>query len=148
MRIETALSLRATESGESGESATVKSLESRVLAAARNVPENKRPDPEFERLYVLLSSMEGQGEKVIYEFLRSLRSADGESPAYRTASALMAVTLQVLFRLKDDGLEKSQLYKEIKGANGLAFSMDVFVKSILRDVFKPMEDEAWEKSEW
>ena len=145
MRIETALSLRTTESGES---TTVESLESRVLAAAQNVPENKRPAPEFERLYVLLSTMEGQGEKVIHEFLRSLRSADGESPAYPTAKALMAVTLQVLFRLEDDGLEKSQLYKEVKGANGLAFSMDVFVKRVLRDVFQPMEDEAWEKSEW
>jgi hypothetical protein len=145
MKIESGLSLRTTESGES---TTVESLESHVLAASRNVPENKRPDPEFERLYELLSAMEGQGEKLIHEFLRSLRGADGESPAYPTAKALMAVTLQVLVRLKDDGLEESQLYKEVKGANGLAFAMDVFVKGFMRDVFQPMEDEAWEKSEW
>ena len=60
----------------------------------------------------------------------------------------MAVTLQVLVRLKDDELEKSLLYKEIRGANGLAFSMDVFVKGFMREVFQPMEDDAWEKSEW
>lgn len=145
MKIESGLSLRTVERGAR---ATVESLESRVLAASQNVPENKRPDPEFERLYERLSAMEGQGEKAIHAFLRSLRGADGESPAYPTAKALMAVTLQVLFRLKDDGLEKSQLYKEIKGANGLAFAMDVFVKGVLRDVFQPMGDEAWEKSEW
>lgn len=145
MKIESGSSLRTTESGAS---ATVESLESRVLAASQQVPDNQRPDPEFERLYELLSAMEGQGEKAIHGFLRSLRSADGESPAYPSAKALMAITLQVLFRLKDDGLEKSQLYKEIKGANGLAFSMDVFVKGVLRDVFQPMGDEAWEKSEW
>jgi len=145
MKIETGLSQRTTESGGR---ATIESLESRVLAANGNVPENKRPDPEFERLYELLSAMEGQGEKVIYEFLRSLRSADGQSPAYPTAQALMAITLQVLVRLKDDGLQESQLYKEVKGANGLAFSMDLFVKGFMREVFQPMEDDAWEKSEW
>ncbi|EPA98557.1 hypothetical protein [Pseudomonas sp. G5(2012)] len=145
MKIESGLSLRTTESGGR---AAVESLESHIRAANRSVPENKRPDPEFERLYELLSAMEGQGEKVIHAFLRSRRGADGESPAYPTAKALMAVTQQVLFRLKDDGLEKSLLYKEIEGANGLAFSMDLFVKSLMRDVFQPMEDEAWEKSEW
>lgn len=145
MKIETGLSQRTTESGGR---ATIESLESRVLAASGNVPENKRPDPEFERLYELLSAMEGQGEKVIYEFLRSLRSADGQSPAYPTAQALMAITLQVLVRLKDDGLQESQLYKEVKGANGLAFNMDLFVKGFMREVFQPMEDDAWEKSEW
>ncbi|MNH91379.1 hypothetical protein D3C73_439400 [compost metagenome] len=145
MKIETGLSQRTTESGGR---ATLESLESRVLAASRNVPENQRPDPEFERLYELLSAMEGQGEKVIYEFLRSLRGADGQSPAYPTAQALMAVTLQVLVRLKDDGLQESQLYTEVKGANGLAFNMDLFVKGFMREVFQPMEDDAWEKSEW
>ncbi|PNB75821.1 hypothetical protein C1X64_03145 [Pseudomonas sp. GW456-E7] len=145
MKIESGLSLRTTESGGR---ATLESLESRVLAASGNVPENKRPGPEFDRLYELLSAMEGQGEKVIYEFLRSLRSADGQSPAYPTAQALMAVTLQVLIRLKDEGLEKSLLYKEIKGANGLAFSVDLFIKGFMREVFQPMEDDAWEKSEW
>jgi len=145
MKIESGLSLRTTESGGR---ATLESLESRVLAASGSVPENKRPDPEFERLYALLSAMEGQGEKAIYDFLRSLRGADGQSLAYPTAQALMAVTLQVLFRLKADGLEASQLYKEVKGANGLAFSMDLFVKSFMREVFQPMADDAWEKSEW
>ena len=106
MKIESGLSLRTTESGGR---AAVESLESHIRAANRSVPENKRPDPEFERLYELLSAMEGQGEKVIHAFLRSRRGADGESPAYPTAKALMAVTQQVLFRLKDDGLEKRML---------------------------------------
>ena len=133
---------------EQGESAAVETLESRLLTASKQVTDNKRPDPEFEHLYQLLLAMEGQGEKAIYEFLRSLRAADGISPAYPTAQALMAVTLKVLVRLKEEKLEDSQLFKEIRGANGLAFSVDGFVKSFMREVFEPMGDEAWEKSEW
>ncbi|MGY2186888.1 hypothetical protein [Pseudomonas sp. SDO5591_S426] len=133
---------------ESGESAVVETLESRLLAASEQAPDNKRPDPEFEHLYQLLLAMEGQGEKAIYDFLRSMRAADGTSPAYPTAQALMAVSLKVLVRLKEEKLEDSQLFKEMRGVNGLAFSVDIFVKSFMRDVFQPMEDEAWEKSEW
>ncbi|WP_160105123.1 hypothetical protein [Pseudomonas izuensis] len=127
---------------------SVEPLESRLLAVSRDLPASKRPDPDFERLYQQLLAMEGQGEKAIYEFLRALRGADGESPAYPSAKALMAVTLQVLVRLKDEGLEKSRIYKEVSGANGLAFSVDLFVKGFMREVFQPMGDEAWEKSEW
>lgn len=126
----------------------VETLESRVLHANPDMAGGKRPDPEFDRLYHQLLSMEGQGEKVIYEYLRSLRGEGGVTPAYPSAKALLAVTLQVLVKLKEEGLEKSQLFKEVKGANGLAFAMDVFVKGYLRDVFQPMEDDAWEKSEW
>lgn len=126
----------------------VQALESRLLAAQVPLPDSKRPDPAFEHVYQLLLAMEGQGEKAIHEFLRTLRGADGETAAYPTAQALMAITLQVLVRLKDEGLEKSALYREVSGANGLAFAMDLFTKEFMRDVFQPMGDEAWEKSEW
>lgn len=151
MKIE---SMTGARTYEQREGTTVETLESRLLAASEQVMGLKRPDPnpdpdpEFERLYQLLLTMEGHGEKAIYDFLRTLRGADGTSLAYPTAKALMAVTLQVLVRLKDDKLEHSQLFKEIQGANGRAFSMDVFVKGFMRDVFQPMEDEAREKSEW
>lgn len=128
--------------------APVEPLESRLLAAREQAPGSKRPDPEFEHLYQLLLGMEGQGEKAIHEFLRTLRGPDGTTAAYPTAKALMAITLQILVRLKDEGLENSKIYKEVSGANGLAFAMDVFVKGFMRDVFQPMGDEAWEKSEW
>jgi hypothetical protein len=92
--------------------------------------------------------MEGRGEKAIYAFIKAQLSADGITHAYPTSKALLAVTLQVLIRLQDEELQTSQLYKEVSGANGLAFSMDNFVKSFMRDVFAPMEDDAWEKREW
>lgn len=131
-----------------GASPSVETLESRLLATSREHSGSKRLDPEFERLYQHLLAMEGQGQNAIHEYLRSLRGADGESPAYPTAKALMAVTLQVLVRLKDEKLEDSLLYKEVSGANSLAFSTDLFVKGYMRDVFQPMGDDAWEKSEW
>ncbi|HEF4758028.1 TPA: hypothetical protein SAN82_000411 [Pseudomonas putida] len=133
---------------ERGASPSVETLESRLFAAGLELSGSKRPDPEFEYLYQQLLAMEGQGKKAIYDFLRSLRSADGESPAYPTAKALMAITLQVLFRLKDEKLQDSLIYREVSGANALAFSMDLFVKRVMREVFEPMGDEAWEKSEW
>ncbi|SFA73141.1 hypothetical protein SAMN03159488_00234 [Pseudomonas sp. NFIX10] len=126
-------------------SPSVEMLESRLLAAGE---QSKRPDPEFEHLYQLLLAMEGQGEKAIHEFLRTLRGEDGATAAYPTAMALKTITQQVLVRLKEEGLEKSQLYKEVRGANGLAFAMEVYVQGVMRDVFQPMGDEAWEKSEW
>jgi hypothetical protein len=145
MKIETAMN--ASSLDRSGNS-PVETLESRLLAASQELSGSKRPNPEFERLYQQLLAMEGQGEKAIYEFLRALRGADGVSAAYPDAKALMAVSLQVLIRLKDEKLENSLLYKEVSGANGLAFSMDLFVKSFMREVFQPMDDDAWEKSEW
>lgn len=145
MKIETVMSARSLE--PSG-NPPVETLESRLLAASQSLPDDKRPDPEFDLLYQQLLAMEGQGEKAIYEFLRTLRGADGESRAYPDAKALLAVTLKVLVQLKDEKLEKTLIFKEISGANGLAFSLDLFVKSYMREVFKPMEDDAWEKSEW
>ena len=133
---------------ERGEGQVVETMESRLLAASQELSGSKRPDPEFERLYQSLLAMEGRGEKAIYEYLRSLRGADGESPAFRTTKELMAVTLQVLVRLRDEKLESSLLFKEVRGANGLAFGVDLFVKGFMREVFEPMADEAWEKSEW
>lgn len=50
--------------------------------------------------------------------------------------------------LKDENQQDSLLYKEVSGANALAFSMDLFVKGYMREVFEPMGDEVWEKSEW
>lgn len=145
MKIEPLMSAPALERDDRS---SVQTLESRLLAASQELSGSKRPDPEFERLYQQLLAMEGQGEKAIYEYLRSLRAPDGESPAYPTAKALLAVTLQVLVRLKDEGLEKSLIYKEVSGANSLAFGMDLVVKSFMREVFQPMADDAWEKSEW
>ena len=146
MKIETGQSRSRAE-----QAPEVEALESRLLRAAgsaADVTGNKRPDLDFEDLYQQLWAMEGQGEKAMYEFLKSLRANDGITPRYPNAEALMDVTLKLMFRLRDEGLEKSALFKEIKGANSLAFSMSLFVKSYMRDVFQPLGDDAWEKSEW
>jgi hypothetical protein len=142
MRIEAALGETVPDSAE----AVVQTLQSRVLQATGQ--DSKRPDPEFEWLYRQLLTMEGQGRTAIYDYLRSLPGADGTTPAYPTARELLAITLQIMVRLTDDKLQDSLLYQEVSGANGLAFSLDLFVKSMLREVFQPMGDDAWEKSEW
>lgn len=126
----------------------VEALESRLLAARQPAVESPSSDPQFEQLYQLLLAMEGEGEKAIYEFIRSRLGADGETRAYPTAKELLGVTQKVLVRLMDGGLKDSCLYEEVAGANGLAFSMDLFTKDFMRQVFQPMGDEAWEKTEW
>lgn len=133
---------------DSSASSPVQTLESRLNAALQPTLDNRQPNPQFEQLYQLLLAMEGKGEKVIYEFIRTRLDADGETRAYPTAKELLEVSLQVLVRLKSEGLEESQLYKEVRGANGLAFSMDLFTKDFMRQVFQPMGDGAWEKTEW
>ncbi|QVW25128.1 hypothetical protein KJF94_05960 [Pseudomonas hormoni] len=130
----------------------VETLESRVVRASGNaldVNGSKRPgpDPEFDELYRKLLAMEGQGEQAIFLFLKSQLNPDG-TPAYPNPKAIMAVTHKLLLRLKDEQLEKSLLYKEIKGANARAFSIEIFISSFMRDVFQPMGDDSWEKSEW
>lgn len=128
----------------------IDSLESRVLLASGNTADingSKRPDPEFDELYRRLLAMEGQGEKAIFLFLKSQSNPDG-TPMYPNAKAIMAVTHKLLVRMKDEQLEKSLLYKEIKGANARAFSIEIYISGFMRDVFQPMGDDSWEKSEW
>jgi len=143
MKIETLMSPHRFEPAPE-----VESLESRVLGVTSGVDDGKRPDPGLDELYQKLLAMEGQGEKAIYAYLQSLRAADGVSALYPTARDLIAVTHQLLLRLKDEGLEKSQIFKEISGANGRAFNMSSFVMNYTREVMQSMGDDAWEKSEW
>ncbi|WP_434656655.1 hypothetical protein J3P96_09495 [Pseudomonas sp. R3-56] len=126
----------------------VETLESRLLAARQPAVESPSSDPQFEQLYQLLLAMEGEGEKAIYEFIRTRLGADGETRAYPTAKELLGVTQRVLVQLVKGGLRDSCLYEEVAGANGRAFSMDLFTKDFMRQVFQPMGDEAWEKTEW
>ncbi len=126
----------------------VESLESRLMTALgkpAGAPLDKSP-AGFEELYRRLSAMEGRGEKSHYVFLQSLRGEDGTTRLYPNAQALLTVTQQLLVRLKEDGLEQSQLYKEIKGANGRAFNMKLAVLNYMRDVFQPMDDDARESN--
>jgi predicted Zn-dependent peptidase len=123
-------------------------LESRLLAARQTTVDSAFTDPQFEQLYQRLLAMEGEGGKAIYEFIRTQLGADGETRAYPTAKELLKVTQQVLVRLMEGGLKDSRLYAEVESANGLAFSMDLFTKDFMGQVFQPLGDEAWEKTEW
>lgn len=145
MKIEPMMSINRLD-----QRSAVETLESRVLQASGNaagITGDKRPDPEFDELYRKLLAMEGQGEKAVFLFLKSQLNPDG-TPAYPNAKAIMAVTHKLLLRLKGEGLEKSLLYKEISGANARAFSIEIFISGFMRDVFQPMGDDSWEKSEW
>lgn len=129
----------------------VESLESRLMTAPGKPAGMRLDEPSpagFEELYRRLSMMEGRGEKSHYVFLQSLRGEEGTTRLYPNAQALLTVTQQLLVRLKEDGLEQSQLYKEIKGANGLAFNMKLAVLNHMRDVFQPMDDDARESNQW
>lgn len=146
MKIEPMMSVNRLD-----ERAGVETLESRVMraAGAPDVNDSKRPgsDPEFDKLYQWLLAMEGQGEKALFDFIKSHLNPDG-TPAYPNAKAIIAITHKILLRLKNEHPEKSLLYKEISSVNARAFSIDMFISSFMRDVFQPMGDDSWEKSEW
>lgn len=137
--------------GSPSTAGAIESLDSRFTQALGQSAGGAVAAPQqaaFERLYRRLSALQGQGEKAHYALLQGLRSEDGTTRLYPDAQALLAVTQQLLARLKEDGLQQSTLYKEIKGANGLAFNMQLAVLDHMRDVFQPMDDEAREKIEW
>lgn len=147
MKIETRMGARGLE-----DASAVQPLESRMLQASGNasdVSASKRPgpDPVFDALYQQLLAMEGQGAKALFEFLKSQLHPDG-TPMFPSAKAMMTVTHKVLLRLKEEQLHKSLIFEEIKGVNARAFSIEIFVSGFMRDVFQPMGDDSWEKSEW
>ncbi|MNE59056.1 hypothetical protein D3C80_1541280 [compost metagenome] len=46
-----------------------------------------------------------------------------------------------MVRLKEQGLEDSETYKEIKAARVSVSSANMFIKEFMQEVFKPSEDE-------
>lgn len=140
MKIETVTTVQRAEPVS-----RVESLESRLLKATGK---SSGVDPGIEALHQRLSALEGKGRKTHYEFLKTLPGADAGTAMYPTSQALSSVALRLMSHLKDEGLDKTLLYQEIKGVNGMAFAMKVFVMSYTREVFQVTDDDAWEKSEW
>ncbi|MEZ1316885.1 hypothetical protein QIW53_12740 [Pseudomonas fluorescens] len=140
MKIETLMTAQRTEPVS-----RVEPLESRVLRATGQSP---GIDTGIEALHQELLALEGKGQKAQYEYLRTLPGTDAATGRYPTAQALSTVALQLMEHLKEEGLESSTLYQEIKGVNAIAFNNNLFVMSFAREVFKVMDDDAWEKIEW
>ncbi|CAI3807058.1 hypothetical protein GLGCALEP_04466 [Pseudomonas sp. MM221] len=112
---------------------------------------SSRPDPEFERFYDafmkwIASATPSPGN--IQRYLKQYDNAGGELP-FKTTQKQMDALTQVLVRMKEQGLEDSEAYKETRSALVSISSTNMFFKEFMQDVFKPSEDEdSRENSSW
>ncbi|BBU45848.1 MULTISPECIES: hypothetical protein [Pseudomonas] len=101
------------------------------------------PDPEFAQFYGafmewIASTAPSPGS--IQRYLKQYANAGGELP-YKTTQKQMDALTQVMVRMKEQGLEDSETYKEIRVALVSVSSANMFFKEFMQDVFKPSEDE-------
>lgn len=101
------------------------------------------PDPEFAHFYDALmtwlaSTTPSPGG--VRDYLKQFANAAGELP-YRTTQKQMDALTQVMVRMKEQGLEASETYKDIRVALVSVSSANMFVKEFMQEVFKPSEDE-------
>lgn len=107
--------------------------------------------PEFAQFYDALlkwiaSTTPSPGS--IQGYLKQYANAGGELP-YKTTQKQMDALTQVMVRMKEQGLEASETYKEIRAALVSVSSANMFVKEFMQEVFKPSEDEdSRENSSW
>ena len=81
-------------------------------------------------------------------FLTSYRSTDGDRPFATSATQLTALQ-GALKRLKDEGLEQSQLYRETYQAFTSVFAAEGFIAQFVQAVFDPqVQAELEEASTW
>lgn len=101
------------------------------------------PDPEFAQFYDefmkwIASTTPSPGS--IQGYLKQYANAGGELP-YKTTQKQMDVLTQLMVRMKEQGLQGSEGYKEIRTALVSVSSANMFVKEFMQEVFKPSEDE-------
>jgi len=101
------------------------------------------PDPDFAQFYDelmkwLASTTPSPGS--IQGYLKQYADAGGELP-YKTTQKQMDALTQVMVRMKEQGLEESDTYMEIRVALVSVSSANMFVKEFMQEVFKPSEDE-------
>ncbi|MNN32657.1 hypothetical protein D3C81_1463820 [compost metagenome] len=100
-------------------------------------------DPEFTQFYDefmkwIASTTPSPGS--IQGYLKQYADAGGEL-SYKTTQKQMDALTQVMLRMKEQGLEASETYKEIRAALVSVSSANMFVKEFMQEVFKPSEDE-------
>ena len=101
------------------------------------------PDPAFAQFYDkfmkwIASTTPSPGS--IQGYLKQYANAGGELP-YKTTQKQMDALTQVMVRMKEQGLQESEAYKEIKTARVSVASANIFVNEFMREVFRPSDDE-------
>lgn len=118
------------------------------LQAAETRPD---PDPEFAQFYdAFMEWIAGTTPSPgsIRAYLKEYANASGDGP-YKTTQKQMDALTQVMVRMKEQGLEGSDTYNEIRVALVSVSSANMFVKEFMQEVFKPSEDEeSRENSSW
>jgi hypothetical protein len=103
-------------------------------------------DPALEAFYQALVHR-GDHEDV-FRFIAAYRDMHGEQP-YRTNAAQMQLLQAVLARMKSEGLEGSELYRQTYKAFASVFGISAFINQFTAEVFdteaaaQQEEDNQW-----
>jgi hypothetical protein len=103
-------------------------------------------DPVLDAFYRAL--VDGGEHDDVFRFVKAYRDAQGEQP-YRTNAAQMRLLQAVLARMKDEGLEGSELYRQTYKAFASVFGISAFITQFTADVFdtgaaeQQEEDNQW-----
>lgn len=104
-------------------------LEQRV-AGPFPLPDN----PELDSFYEALVNRGEPWHDQVFRFLSAYRNEQGEQP-YRTNGAQMEVLQAVLARMKREGLQDSDLYKQTYKAFATVFGVKSFIAQFSAEVF-------------
>ncbi|WP_350597581.1 hypothetical protein [Pseudomonas sp. 65/3-MNA-CIBAN-0223] len=101
-----------------------------------------RPDPEFDAFYneFIAWAADGPGKKAIVDYLKQYTNGAGEK-IYHTTQYQQDVLVKIMQRMKAEGLEGEDIYKELSGAFASVSAAHMFFQEFLQDVFKTEEDE-------
>ncbi|AZC51676.1 hypothetical protein C4K35_4097 [Pseudomonas chlororaphis subsp. piscium] len=113
---------------------------------------NAGPDPEFDQFYDVFMSWISESTTLpqgsIQSYLKQYTNTGGEL-TYKTSQKQVNVLTQVMVRMKEQGLENSGAYKDVKLALVSVSASNMFVQEFMQDVFKPSDDEDdRENSSW
>ncbi|WP_233475469.1 MULTISPECIES: hypothetical protein [Pseudomonas] len=109
-------------------------------------------NPEFDRFYTEFMKWAAELSPLstdkIKGYLKQYVNSAGE-PVYRTSQKQMNVLTQVMARMKEQGEEQGEAYKDIKVAFVSVSASNMFVQEFMQEVFKPSDDEDdRESSSW
>lgn len=119
-------------------------------SGAPSTQSTNRPDPEFDAFYkeFIAWAADGPGKQAIVDYLKQYTNGAGEK-IYHTTKYQQDVLAKLMERMKAEGLEGEETYKELSGAFASVSAAHMFFQEFLQDVFKTDEDEdSRENADW
>lgn len=114
----------------------------RGVSGTQSTQSKARPNPEFDAFYneFIAWAADGPGKKAIVDYLKQYTNGAGEK-IYHTTKYQQDVLAKLMERMKAEGLEGEDVYKELREAFSSVSAAHMFFQEYLQEVFKTEEDE-------